>query len=561
MKKRISAEVDKIINLSSDNEQCCKQFNNSSEFSVTGADDILKIFDYTYLIPNLFRKCYSYNTLPIPSICINNITNINTDKFLPFLLNENIIKSLLYFNFPVNIKYYKNINSYINNVVNYKKIISKNLKYSTYGSKTPVTTLYNYVYSTNSMLTNLLMFNTTMQKVSNLSQNQENTCSYNIPWDYTTGCYLTEKQYIVGQFNNNNIITQQTFDILNYIRYTFFNVFTNTNLNYNLILLVYVSNIYRILDYAQEVYVDILTMYNYVLNGTDYCLQSYMEVSNIPNLMKLYNNFYNNQIYSNNNALPKSSIVSLIPQQVTLETLINNFTTTFNSNPSNGIIFNVVKLNSNEGFIFTYNKKTSSIIIDNASYLNIDRSDYSYYYLNTDNLGSTQIYNYWGITGNIPTYTNSSGSLGTTIVGSTSYQYNSNFTSNFIFGTNGISGISGSYSWSIGSYLKITNSKSVTIDKYYENGGIYNVIYGFTGSITYTGITGITGSYYCAGAQVSFYNDILQTSLNSKVYLTFQTEGTGGTIINPNTPLGYGTALVYYPLVSEFYLYPPPSIT
>jgi hypothetical protein len=530
---KIISEVDNILNQPS--STCSFFYDNLNEFGVNGADDILKIFDYTYLIPNLFRKCFIYKVLPLPNICLTclDITNNTTTKYLPYLLDENIIKSFLYFNFPVNIKYYSNLNNYINSVINYRNVINSKKKGTTYSSITSPNILYSFIYSNNSMLTNLVTFNSILY-------NQNSGCSYVVPWDYTTGCYISQfplLNYIIGVFNTNNIISQNTISLLNYLQYTYLNNFSNTNLNYNDIILIFKSNIFIILKYAIEVYQDILNMYGCNLRNTYYCEPDYMNLKNIPILVELYNNFYNNQIYCNENSIPTSTVSDLTPVTVTIGGLIIAFLQYFNNYPRLGTVINNIPLNMNEALVFCCNKETNN-------YLNIQRSDYSYYYLNVNSTGGTQLYSYWGITGNVPVYTTNG------ILPDNGNLYNNQFITDFF---NGVTG-----SINISSYIQDINNKNGTTGATAQykgtitNGGIYDVIYGFNKSISYTGPTG-GQSYFCNSEIYYVYNDQLMTSLNSKVCLTFETDGTTGS----NVPIGVGLPIVYYPQSSNEIIYPP----
>ena len=83
---KIASEVDTILNQSPNS--CYYFFNEDNNYSVNGSDDILKIFDFTYLIPNLFRKCYTNNTLKIPNICPSIIENSVINLYLPILIDE-----------------------------------------------------------------------------------------------------------------------------------------------------------------------------------------------------------------------------------------------------------------------------------------------------------------------------------------------------------------------------------------------------------------------------------------------------------------------------------------
>ena len=490
MDSEIENEINAILNDNNPNS-CCQKFEESTSYSVNGVSDILKIIDFTYLIPNLFRKCYLYNPLPIPNICIKYAISSDTVQYLPILLEENLIKSFLYFNFPVNIQYYNNLSTFVNSVINYKDVIYQKSFNATYGSYTPGTILYKYIYSTNSMLDNLLKFNYLMSYNSNRTYGQLITCPYTVLWDYTTGC-VTTKNYIVSVYKNNNVITQTSFDILNYLRYTFFNEFLNSNINQNEILLIYKSNIYKILDYAEEVYADIISLYDSIMKGTDYCYKDYMNINNLPLLMKLYNNFYNNQIYSYNNDLPVSSIISLVPTTITIQQYINNFIKYFNDN-NLGKILNTVILNENEAFIFCY-KFTTPI---NPATIKVN--DYLYYYINVSYPSSIQLSRYWGQDVATPYYNG---------------KPLSDFVSDFFNGTTGHT-----------SYLTTVKATSYSLIKNYLNGGLYL----------------INSPPYEKGQVYYVYNDIAQTSLNSKVYLTFSTD--------TNQPIGL--PIVFYPLIGK----------
>jgi hypothetical protein len=387
------------------------------------------------------------------------------------------------------------------------------------------------------MLTNLMVFNSILS-------NQTSGCPYIVPWDYNTGCYITQntytgeiEEYIVGVFNGNNSISQTTIDTLNKLRYTYFNNFANTNINYNDILLLFKSNIYVVLKYAEEVFLDILNMYASILTGKFYCMKEYMSISNISILLELYNNFYNNQIYSDNNGLPQQSIVNLIPEKQNLDSIILKFSLYYNNVQNLGLVFNTVKLNDEEAIVFCSN-------IRKYFYKNMERSEYSYFYLNVNNSGATELYSYWGITGNVPIYTNlSNGKLP-----NNNHLYNNQFPNDFFDGIYGVPG------GEIQSYYYNVNAVTSELQNTYTEGGVYDIIYGYNKSINYTGPVG-GSNYYCNGKTYYVYNDIAMTSLNSKVYLTFETNGATGS--GNNVPIGIGLPLVYYPLSSNLILYPP----
>jgi hypothetical protein len=355
------------------------------------------------------------------------------------------------------------------------------------------------------MLSNLLKFNAVISNVSNLSNNQLLECAYNILWDYTTGCVkstTTTNNYIVGMYNNNNNVDQQTLNMLNTIRYSNFNNFNNFNnyndINYNEILLVYKSNIFKILDYAQEVYEDILSMYDYMVRGKEYCQKDYMSVKNLPYLNSLYNNFYNNQIYSYENTLPVSNIISLDPTYISITQYVDNFISYFENNKL-GKVKNTIYLNDEEAFVFC-------ITNNNLQFSTYE--DYLYYYINIYNPSAVSLSNFWYVNGYNTT-------------GYWTYAINqvTTFINNFIFsvGKNGSPDRIPAY-WNIANI----NVNSYNEIKKYSNGGLYPY----------------TGPPYADGYVYYFYNDAAKTSLNSKVYLTLETyKGKTG---------GVGLPIVYY---------------
>jgi hypothetical protein len=474
---------------------CYRNFTELTATSIIGPNDILKIIDYTYLIPNLFRKCYLQDTTIIPNICISNVEDYKVIKYFPYLLEEKYIKSFLYFNFPASYTNYNNMNSFLNNIINLKSYILKKSRNTTYGSYTPGNILYDSIYSSKSMLSQLLFFNNYLN-INNLSENNSKiNNSFNILWDYTTGCVKNAagNTFIIEIYNNNNIINQSTAFNINYIRYSYFNKFIPPNdFNNNEILYVYKSNIYVILEYALEVYQDIVQKFNYLIRDVEYCDKDYMNIKNIPILVKLYNIYYKNQIYSNNNGIPLTTVNNVIPKYITINTYINKFKSYYNSNMS-GTVIKSILLNNNEGFVFCCKNKV-------YNRLTIKRSDYLYYYINIYSPSAIEVYNFWGTVNPTPDYT------GIPI---------NQFINDFLYtGT------------TIGNnlpYLTISNSKSALLQNTLINAGLYPLI---DSSVSTNGYI-----YYT-------YNDISNTNLNSKVFLTYETEESKAV----------GLPIVYYPI-------------
>ncbi len=468
-------DVNNIIN-NINNSICYKTFTFSTEYSINGDSNFFKIIDFTYLIPNLFRKCYFKNTLKIPDICINYISNDEQFKNLPFLIDELYIKGFLYFNFPANINNFKYYKNYINNVINKKNYLNTKSFNTTYGSFTTSNVFYNSIYSPNSMLTQLLNFDFETKFDNNYLNNQKINCAFKVLWDYTTGCALSNL-YVVNKFNDNNIITQQNMSLINQIRTTYFNDFKYKDINSNEILFIYKSNIYVILQYALEVYNDILIEFDYYIRDASYCKKDYMNINNIPILVKLYQIYYNNQVESYKRQLPISKSANITPVYININVYTTNFINFFQNN-NFGTVLNTIYFNDQESIVLCY------VGTGTPNPATINRTMYQYYYINIFNPSAVQLFNFWGETTTVPTYTG---------------QPLSDFVNDFLY--NGVPANN------IPSYVSITDFKSAVLNNTFSNAGLYPLPV----------ITTDAQIYY-------LYNDTSNTSLNSKVFLTFETE-------------------------------------
>ena len=97
----LSTEVDKIFDdLTKYN--CSIPYEYSNNVTLNGIElNYVNIINLVYLIPNLFRKCYCNDNITVPSICPKFTFKYNITFYYPLLIDENLIKSFLYFNFPV----------------------------------------------------------------------------------------------------------------------------------------------------------------------------------------------------------------------------------------------------------------------------------------------------------------------------------------------------------------------------------------------------------------------------------------------------------------------------
>ena len=359
IKDNYTNEINEEINILFNNliidEECSNRLNiSNSIYAIFGVSGIINYIDYTYLIPNLFRKCYLNDSFNIPNICVNYIDTANIKYYYPNLLDDKYIKSFLYYNAPAS---YKNI-SYFNNallsIINLEKYVNTKKVNLTYRSITPSTVIFSNIYSSESMLMQLLMLNNFLNTTNNDAVVDKIIKPFKIKWDYTTGCInKTTKKYTIGVYNNNNIINSSTSKILNHLRYTPFNNFDKIDINYNAIVRIFKSNIYKIMELALEVQQDVLLQINYYLKSKSYCVKDYMHVKNIPFLIKLYKNFYNNQIKTIQDYIPFVTVEQVIPVNITLTALIANFKAYFNDYL--GTVLKTVKISTTEALLLCSN--------------------------------------------------------------------------------------------------------------------------------------------------------------------------------------------------------------
>lgn len=311
-------EINEIID-NLENTVCSISYPHLESYNINGINDINSGINFSYLIPNLFRSCYLNDSLKIPNICPTFIYVDKTRNFFPLLESENIIKSFLYFNFPVNISTYNRNNNFLEKIINLKYQLYRKKYNTTYGSYTTPLDLYNEIYSSNSMISQLLTFSNYLSKSNNAVNNNININTFNIPWDFTYKCLCYE-----GILNDTYIAGN------NYYDYNITNSYANliyviNNLNYNIenidiILydLFIKNNLNTLLIYVKDVFEDILIQLKYYIKGKYYCEKDYMNISNIPNLLNLYKKFYNNQIATYKRSLKSTSIVNIMPKKINI---------------------------------------------------------------------------------------------------------------------------------------------------------------------------------------------------------------------------------------------------
>ncbi len=393
----INSEIDDILN-NINNNACSYEYKSINTQTILGITSTVNksIIDLTYLIPNLFRKCYFKSKIQVPYVCPKYITDDTFTNYFPYLLEKDLIKSFLYFNFPAsylnafeipqNIKTIKNMEIFIKS---HKTNIGQNIN--------PVE-LFNNIYSQNSMLIQLINFQNYLNLANYTNSINKIIDKFRIKWDITISCVsftnnVNDSYISVNNTNNVNdidsIIDPATANNIYDIKFSSLNNFFEKNeVNTNKIIILYSQNIYTVLDYVLEVYNDIILQIQTNKSGGVYCKKSYMSIINIPILLRLYNIFYNNQVYSVSRDIPTQSPSTVVPITISLNKYIQDFISIMNTTYGTAITYlKTVILHQNlDAFVFFLNGSTSQSYIDNNSY--------NYFYINIYNPSVITLINY-----------------------------------------------------------------------------------------------------------------------------------------------------------------------
>jgi len=386
LKNEINEIIDNLVETI-----CAVPYPSFSSYDINGINEINTGINFSYLIPNLFRSCYLKDSLKIPNICPTFIFVNRTIRFIPLLESENIIKSFLYFNFPVNITTYNSDTNFLEKILKFKYQLYRKKYNTTYGSYTNPLDLYNEIYSSNSMLTQLLAFSNYLSNSNNAINNNLNINNFYIPWDFTYRCLcydgIINDTYIAGNNNYDYIITNSYANLIYIVNNLNYNVEDIDIFGYNLITK---NNFSTLLKYVKSVFEDILIQIQYYIGGKYYCEKDYMNISNIPNLLKLYENFYNNQINTYKRNLKSTSIVNIIPKRTNITDYAINFNNVYQlENEKYFLIFFYLNgVIGEDGMIFYSN-------IEDWEISTTKEIDYYYFYLNINYPSGVQLNNIW----------------------------------------------------------------------------------------------------------------------------------------------------------------------
>jgi hypothetical protein len=381
----LASEVDKIFN-NLTKEECYIPYVYNSLFIINGVSNNIKgTLTFAYLIPNLFRKCFTEPNVHIPNICPTFIFNSRVTNYFPLLLEENLIKSFLYFNFTSDYTVMSDPQRLLHmlGAIDRLRLIKSN---TTYGSFTTSAEIFNNLYSSDSLLVQLLQFNHYINYSTSAHNDEKTIANYIIPWNYVDYCicytgYLNDT-YIIS--NDNSTINEDLGYNLNNIRYSSVNtILSNFSINTNNVITIAPSNsIFRVINYAVQVYEDVLMQIQYYMGNINYCKKDYMLKSNIPYLLELYKNYYNNSLYVGNKSIPVATIKDISANTISIVTYLDNFRKVFLKNqPYNGYTYT------------QYNEVVISDIEGVDLFWTSSYSSYSFWYININNPSAIELFN------------------------------------------------------------------------------------------------------------------------------------------------------------------------
>ena len=218
-------EINEILQYAEDESiPCSYSYVRLQNLTVTGLDFFgnydRNALDFCFLIPNLFRQCFIKKNMPYPSACPSYILNGMTYTNIPLLIDKELIRSFLYFNYSTNVTTVNpNIldDAYIENKI---RNILKTKRDTNYGNYTQAVTLFNYIYSQDSLIMQLVNFNLVLQKASYNYDNSLVGRNYYIPWTFFVYCRCVNNKIDVTLKNNkgNKMLTQLDLIYLNSIK-------------------------------------------------------------------------------------------------------------------------------------------------------------------------------------------------------------------------------------------------------------------------------------------------------------------------------------------------------
>jgi len=287
------------------------------------------------LIPDLFLECTTLKypddilrEIILPRACPiytsyyevigkygNLIDALDIDINIQKTIDLELIKSFFYFNFTSD---YTQDSSQVLRLFSLEERVKEYLLNKPQNNSSKYTdpqVIFSELYSSNSLLIQIIEFSNKLNEALGLNKNGTNICQYNIPWLFTFNCIGNDENIIIpyNSFNSNKSLYSLEYsdmfylsNIRNTINTLLETVYTTTN-NLELVNILKKSNIFIIIDAALAVYNNILVEISYILTNKIYVKSPYQNIVNLFTCLNLYYNYVENEIFLNQQIGPTNS--------------------------------------------------------------------------------------------------------------------------------------------------------------------------------------------------------------------------------------------------------------
>jgi hypothetical protein len=352
-------ELSTLLNNTNTNFSTCSYVSN--ELIITPTTTGLSFLaNYNFLtivnmlIPDLFLECttnsynndqersiYLQNSCPVYTYTIegkndygNPSESVNITLNFQNIIDPELIAAFFYFNFTTD---YTEDSTQFVRLISLEKRVEDYLlnKPSNNSSKyTEPQTIFAEIFSSNSILVQIIEFSNKLNEVLGVNKNGTNICQYNIPWLFTYNCLGNIVNILIpyNSFNSNKSLYALEYSDLFYlsnIRLTITTLIESAykyNQNKELINIIKKSNIFNIIEIALAVYNNILQQISYILSNKIYVEQPYQNPINLFKCLILYYNYVQNATFLNNQSTSSNiNIKNTNNTLLYLEKLIANF--------------------------------------------------------------------------------------------------------------------------------------------------------------------------------------------------------------------------------------------
>ncbi len=340
--KNLIGEIESIFQDNEIYEEISLNENNFQECSIVTKPIILPnisglLFFRNYnilqcgniIIPDIFRICFS---IP-PSIFKDNINftvicpkigivgsnnNLNfTKQRVQRLLPDNVIKAFLYFGYSSELNTNIAFNNLVERINNF--IQSKNNNPDKFYN---IDYLFNIIYSKDTLIRQLLDFNSTLNYIREPEIDGTNFCNNKLNWLFSYYCYTRDinNYNVYNNIDSNNVFSYADLSLLNYLLdesnenfsaqkiFIFLDNIGKNNPQYidsikefeKEIKILIVNNIFKVINLANEVKLYIYEVIQNILSNKIYNEKIYSSQEFFNITEKLYSNYVQNELYLKN---------------------------------------------------------------------------------------------------------------------------------------------------------------------------------------------------------------------------------------------------------------------